>query len=46
MYLEEYQELTSKLHDLKLMEQNLIEKMQLTETSNKTQVRSISTISS
>jgi B-Raf proto-oncogene serine/threonine-protein kinase len=28
IYLEEYQDLTSKLHDLKIMEQNLVEKMQ------------------
>lgn len=28
IYLEEYQDLTSKLHQLKMMEQNLVEKMQ------------------
>jgi pole hole protein len=28
IYLEEYQDLTSKLHQLKMMEQNLVEKIQ------------------
>lgn len=34
IYLEEYQELTTKLHELKNMEQNLIEKIQLTQEQN------------
>jgi B-Raf proto-oncogene serine/threonine-protein kinase len=32
MYLEEYQELTSKLHELEIKEQELIEKVQLNDS--------------
>lgn len=35
IYLEEYNDLTSKLHQLKRMEQNYIEKMQLIQDKNK-----------
>lgn len=34
IYLEEYQDLTSKLHQLKTMEQNLVEKMQSIQEQN------------
>ena len=34
IYLEEYQDLTSKLHQLKMMEQNLVEKMQSIQEQN------------
>ena len=39
IYLEEYQDLTSKLHQFKMMEQNLVEKMQQLQEQNEQETR-------
>lgn len=41
IYLEEYQDLTSKLHHFKITEQNLVEKMQLIQEQNEVSQASI-----
>jgi B-Raf proto-oncogene serine/threonine-protein kinase len=41
IYLDEFEELTSKLHQLKMMEQNLIEKMQAVQEQNELELKAL-----